>query len=626
VRLLEVRIKAYRSVVDSVLNLDNLTGLTGVEGRTNTGGASSNGAGKSAFFMDAPSWCLFGKPVQEFDAADDVINRELGTADVEVDVQLASGRTITVSRKRTVRGEKLVVSGVSGGTKKGTQEALEKILGFDFDLWTRSVAFGGNLSSFCGMSDADKKRVLERFLGLEQYGRAKDAANAKAREAKTKRAEAMSALVSADESLESINESLTALRAEAEGRESRWRREYNRAFMDFQDSVDESLPLYDRLRELDAKAADEDASYAAAVKKHVRVGEHYEEEFDKAQKAAAVAQSKVDRIEEKIEDCRERLSDLANKEHPEDCPTCGQPWPQEDDALGHLITAEKDALRKLEADLQQAQHNLERAEHEERDRKVRRNTHRNNAPSPGQTRATWKRVLREVEDMEAEAAQHLAAVNALRSQRDDDPYTPQIASLEKQLSVVTQRREFAAKEYASADEEYKIYSYWVDGFGRTGIPSYLIDSSIPFLNEEVRKISSVLTDGSMDIYFDPSVEGGRGSRGGQSLGVVVDNTAGGAGFKSQSKGEKARVDVCVLLSLRALMATRLTFGFDQLFIDEVFDGLDNEGIERLVGLLRAVFPDTSIFIITHNDSLKGLMDRTILVQKNGRQSRLVVKN
>jgi DNA repair exonuclease SbcCD ATPase subunit len=119
----------------------------------------------------------------------------------------------------------------------------------------------------------------------------------------------------------------------------------------------------------------------------------------------------------------------------------------------------------------------------------------------------------------------------------------------------------------------------------------------------------------MNIHFDPTVEGGREARGGQRLAVVVENREGGDSYKTQSKGEKARVDVCVLLAIRQLMAQRMAYTFDQLFIDEVFDGLDAEGVERVAGLLRSEFPNMPIFIITHNDSLKGLMNQTISVRK-----------
>lgn len=121
-----------------------------------------NGKGKTLRFIESVAWAVWGKTLR---------GTPLGP---DASVSLT---TDTHQVARSVRGRKLVWSRLDGNDashatpSKGT-DALEQELG-SYESWLRSHVFSsadGSLFSTAG--DADRKRFLERLMGLDQFDKA----------------------------------------------------------------------------------------------------------------------------------------------------------------------------------------------------------------------------------------------------------------------------------------------------------------------------------------------------------------------------------------------------------------------------------------------------------------------
>ena len=87
-------------------------------------------------------------------------------------------------------------------------------------------------------------------------------------------------------------------------------------------------------------------------------------------------------------------------------------------------------------------------------------------------------------------------------------------------------------------------------------------------------------------------------------------------YESFSEGEKARIDLALLLTWRSIAKLKNSVDTNLLILDEIFDGsLDQNGSSELGWILRNFDDNTNVFVISHKESLEGKFDRTMKFEK-----------
>ena len=87
-------------------------------------------------------------------------------------------------------------------------------------------------------------------------------------------------------------------------------------------------------------------------------------------------------------------------------------------------------------------------------------------------------------------------------------------------------------------------------------------------------------------------------------------------YESFSEGEKARIDIALLLTWRSVAKLKNSVDTNILILDEIFDGsLDQNGTGELGWILRNFDDNTNVFVISHKESLEGKFDRTLTAIK-----------
>jgi len=87
-------------------------------------------------------------------------------------------------------------------------------------------------------------------------------------------------------------------------------------------------------------------------------------------------------------------------------------------------------------------------------------------------------------------------------------------------------------------------------------------------------------------------------------------------YDSFSEGEKARIDIALLLTWRSIAKLKNSVDTNLLILDEIFDGsLDQSGTSDLGWILRNFDDTTKVFVISHKQGLDDKFDRTISVEK-----------
>ena len=87
-------------------------------------------------------------------------------------------------------------------------------------------------------------------------------------------------------------------------------------------------------------------------------------------------------------------------------------------------------------------------------------------------------------------------------------------------------------------------------------------------------------------------------------------------YESFSEGEKARIDIALLLTWRAIAKLKNSVDTNLLILDEIFDGsLDQAGTGELGWILRNFDDNTNVFVISHKESMEEKFHKTWKCEK-----------
>lgn len=367
------------------LEFEVAKGVTLIQG-FNHDDNTPEGSGKSAI-LNALAWGLFGKIPKDANV-DDVIRE--GASKCEVEIEL-DGFSIYRSRKPNdlciIQNNKEV----RGKDARETQVQIEKLIGMSFDSFCQSIYFAQNYpNKFVTANQENKGKILSEILDLEQFDRARKAANDKLklvneeliginkdveRYATLKRAEqdnqqSFKDLISQFEeekvkkikglfkSLEANNQEAENFVAEFEASKEKElkkiKSDIKSTESDIQEKESEEFKLREVLGELDAESIEqelqdlqkriegnEEARNGIKVKLGsidmiIREQEKAQKELKNSKKELETVSNKIKSMELNIEGA---LSDLdhdkevleeaiAALKNPEksNCPTCGQEW------------------------------------------------------------------------------------------------------------------------------------------------------------------------------------------------------------------------------------------------------------------------------------------------------------
>lgn len=88
-------------------------------------------------------------------------------------------------------------------------------------------------------------------------------------------------------------------------------------------------------------------------------------------------------------------------------------------------------------------------------------------------------------------------------------------------------------------------------------------------------------------------------------------------YESFSEGEKARIDIALLLTWRAIAKLKNSVDTNLLILDEIFDGsLDQNGTGELGWILKNFDDNTNVFVISHKEGMVEKFDKTIKFEKH----------
>ena len=184
---------------------------------------------------------------------------------------------------------------------------------------------------------------------------------------------------------------------------------------------------------------------------------------------------------------------------------------------------------------------------------------------------------------------------------------------EQDRSQLDQKRE----EHAESQEARLLYGHLKEAFGKHGIPSLIIEETLPEIEERANGLLERLTDGKMHVRLETLKDKKSGGTR-ETLEIIITDEQGvPRPYETFSGGESFRVNFALRIALAQLLAERSGVRVRTLVIDEGFGTQDAEGVQNLVEAIQATQDDfDKIIVITHLERLKEAFPVRIEVEKD----------
>ena len=592
--------------------------------------AKSNGASKTGFFKTI-SWGLFGQTIDGHDG-DEVIREGTKKAEVTIGLDDNAGDPYMIIRSRRKASPKLELYFGSStepipGSKDEIQAQINRLVGMDFDTFRNVVLYGQrDMARFIApsTSDTDRKKILQAILRTQIYSKGHDWTKERLADIRGKCREQEVKIENAEGRAEEYD--LEALKLDV----SVWvednriqieakKQQAREAIANAKRLVAEAPKTVVLERELETLRKRDKAKLALEMKLDVisnEVGKLWVEGSEIAANARA-AQKDAVRVQSALDQFKDGT-----------CPVCASPADGVD-VKRHLksVHAEKDSIEKrivelgIESLAKLKEHKAKKSE----------------ADATEVMLETFGRIDVEIADKRAEierakSSKALAAAAINRAQELlvqakaqaalENPHTKRLETAKDRLKALKAEIFVATSELKLLREELRHYEFWNKGFGPTGLPSFVLDSIMPYLTERTNHYLETLSDGDITMNFSTQSEL-KSAKGEIRDKIAITWEAEGTTNKPLSGGQYKKCEIATTLAMMDLVATRDSAPLDLLLLDEALDGVDEEGYSRIIDLLHKLRSSRkSIFVISHSSEIGEIFERGILVVKEGGIARI----
>lgn len=193
----------------------------------------------------------------------------------------------------------------------------------------------------------------------------------------------------------------------------------------------------------------------------------------------------------------------------------------------------------------------------------------------------------------------LLSSNISRNETDLVSYQNTVGQYMEQIKGFTESIEQEEEKIIDCQERLKVVKQ-METFTSRDFRGILLEEVIQRLDLILKGYSEKVYGNTLTKFYQE----------GNSIIVEFD----GKEYESLSGGEQQKINVLLQLSLRDLIIEIAGVTGSFLLLDEVFDGLDYQGCEKMISLFQTI--DTSVFVITHHQELDIPYDYQLTVIKD----------
>lgn len=650
--LLKIKAKNFCCFSEFSLNLEK-AGLVWVTGKNkDTKSADNNGSGKSTL-LKALTWTLYGQTV-DGERGDGIIKSGCSESSVEISARFKDEdyRLIRV-RKKGSPSFKVFKNDVEVKLqKKELQEKVNELIGLDYTAFRNTVFYGQNDSSRFAdpeTRDSERKDVLHKILGLGILKNCHEEVRKRRLYTRKKYDEILNSIETCkariqEQRLDDLSGRMEQFEETRELKIANIINEINSREEEYdltleENSKKEDGSLKESIREAQNKIdnlteilADYDIEKMTADLKKTAI------DSDKIRTKIIRIKTEMNQTQGVLNVVNEQLSQLDGT----NCPICNS-----------LITKGSakrhkgeilERARKLEQEIVENKIKINQLKKDLKKKDNEEISLRDNINSSSDIRESIRKIeivisklkikISDQEKIEFVLKQKLENIELEikrlgkeidRIKNEENPFIELLTEAIKKAKLYNKQLKTLKKKKKKCTKDLSIIEFWFRGFSNQGLPSFMLDGVMPILTERTNYYLEILTDGDITVDFSTQREK-KASKGEYRDEIDIEWTIEGITGYPPSGGQLKKIEIATDLSLMDLAASSGGRAPDILALDEILDGLDEKGVQRVLLLLQELRKKRgSIFVISHDDRMSEIFEKSIIVtKKNGNSSLMVL--
>lgn len=569
----------------------------------------SNGSGKSSLW-EALLWCLTGDTVR---GTKDVVNNKSDEgALVELDFVLNNKQYRVIrSKEHSIYKTNLKIfvdeKDVSGKGIRDSEKILSNLLSdVDAQLLSSVVILGQGLpQKFTNNTPSGRKEVLEKLTHSDFMIDDLKRRVTQRQSILSGRVSDISAKLNGERSREEI---LARQQAELKSFLSK-------SIDDVKEKLDsyraEQSKLEEDVRSIEATKAELSAQISEIQEKRLSIKEKGTQEIlNLKQRQTELCEPIKTSVAELTAQRKQIEKTIKEKKSIKDvCPTCGQrisgvviPDTADDEkslqSCNELLSAYNAQIKKINEAFTSEEAEL---------RKTHNDEYSVCTLDINKLQDDLRRQSNALNQIDSEILSINSKLNAVEAQYNE--YQTLYKYNEEKLKQITEQLTKSENEVSALESELEELN------GRLGIVKsfstalsrdfrgVLLTGLIDYLNNKLKEFSNIVFNSDSVLF---ALDGNN-----------ISIKCNGKEYESLSSGERQKIDVMVQFALRDMLCNYLGFSCNMLVLDEVFDGLDCRGCEKIIDLMSECLSDvSSVFVVTHRQDLAIPSDGTIVVNKD----------
>lgn len=192
-----------------------------------------------------------------------------------------------------------------------------------------------------------------------------------------------------------------------------------------------------------------------------------------------------------------------------------------------------------------------------------------------------------------------------------NPYIEYVNRKDEELISLTAKLDLLKEKIEKLETDIPYYSFWMEGFGKQGIPNIKADQFLGDLENETNRILSMISD-SLYVTIESQKELKRGDLKERIEYKVHSPDRDIMNYNSYSGGEKQRIKLANIFAFNKLIGR-----FNFILFDEVLEGsMDSKGKNAIVDILKSFSEEIdNIYVISHDSHIQDRFDKVIDVRK-----------